>query len=128
MRADTRLAVYPLPETDKPHVMGSALTYARRYSMAAILNVVGEEDDDGNAAQESAKAQDAKANKDTTTALNNLKAAIDGATTVKDLNAMQRDNKEFLMGVPEVTRTYFIERIEERKAALAEGPEGEVDG
>ena len=38
---------------------------------------------------------------------------------------MQRDNKEFLMGVPEVTRTYFIERIEERKAALAESPEGE---
>jgi hypothetical protein len=30
--------------------MGSAITYARRYGYQAILNVAGEEDDDGNAA------------------------------------------------------------------------------
>lgn len=47
---------YPLPATtDKPQVLGSALTYARRYSHAAICNIAAEEDDDANAAQADAK-------------------------------------------------------------------------
>jgi hypothetical protein len=37
---------------DKPQQMGSAFTYARRYSLAAICGIASEEDDDGNAAQE----------------------------------------------------------------------------
>lgn len=42
---------FPLPEnTDKPQQMGSAITYARRYMMAAICGITAEEDDDGNAA------------------------------------------------------------------------------
>jgi hypothetical protein len=46
---------YPLPYSDKPHIMGSAITYARRYSWAAICGIAAEEDEDGNAAQEGAK-------------------------------------------------------------------------
>ena len=46
---------YPLPFSDKPHIMGSAITYARRYSWAAITGIAAEEDEDGNAAQDSAK-------------------------------------------------------------------------
>jgi len=34
-----------------PQALGSALTYARRYSLAAMVGVVADEDDDGNAAQ-----------------------------------------------------------------------------
>lgn len=34
-----------------PQQLGSALTYARRYSIQSILGVAAEEDDDGNAAQ-----------------------------------------------------------------------------
>ncbi|HEX5508451.1 MAG TPA: ERF family protein [Pseudolabrys sp.] len=41
---------YPLPVTQKPHEMGSALTYARRYSLAALVCNSSDEDDDGNAA------------------------------------------------------------------------------
>jgi len=48
-------SVYPLPTTSKPHEMGSALTYARRYSWAAITGIAAEEDDDGNAGQDAAK-------------------------------------------------------------------------
>jgi hypothetical protein len=33
-----------------PQAVGSALTYARRYSLAAIVGIVAEEDDDGNSA------------------------------------------------------------------------------
>ena len=35
---------------ESPQSVGSAITYARRYSLAAILGIVAEEDDDGNAA------------------------------------------------------------------------------
>ena len=48
-------ATYPLPLVDRPHIMGSALTYARRYSWAALVGIAAEEDEDGNAAQEGAK-------------------------------------------------------------------------
>ena len=41
--------VLPAPKQD-PQGYGSAITYARRYSLSAILGVVSEEDDDGNAA------------------------------------------------------------------------------
>lgn len=39
----------PVAKADA-HGAGSAITYARRYSLMAIVNVVGDEDDDGNQA------------------------------------------------------------------------------
>ena len=43
---------YPLPLIpDKPQAMGSAMTYARRYCLAAMCGIAAEEDDDGNEAQ-----------------------------------------------------------------------------
>jgi len=44
--------VMPLMLTKQdPQAMGSAITYARRYSLAAVLNLVADEDDDGNGAR-----------------------------------------------------------------------------
>jgi hypothetical protein len=43
-------SAYPFA-IDKPQQMGSAMTYARRYSLAAICGIASEEDDDANAAQ-----------------------------------------------------------------------------
>ena len=37
-----------------PQAMGSALTYARRYAICSVLNIVSDEDDDARQAQESA--------------------------------------------------------------------------
>lgn len=37
-------------KSDSPQDMGSCITYARRYSLSAMLNIASEEDDDGNAA------------------------------------------------------------------------------
>lgn len=43
--------VYPLPlQADKPQIMGSALTYARRYAWAAICGITADEDDDAETA------------------------------------------------------------------------------
>jgi hypothetical protein len=38
------------PAKSDPQGVGSAITYARRYSLSAILNIASEEDDDGNEA------------------------------------------------------------------------------
>jgi len=40
---------FPLSKND-PQGVGSAITYGRRYGMAAILGIVADEDDDGNSA------------------------------------------------------------------------------
>ena len=40
------------------HGTGSAITYARRYALMAIVNVVGDEDDDGNSAVAGKQAED----------------------------------------------------------------------
>jgi hypothetical protein len=37
---------------DKPQTMGSAYTYARRYSLSAMCSIAAEEDDDANAAND----------------------------------------------------------------------------
>jgi hypothetical protein len=42
---------YPIrPVKQDPQGFGSAITYARRYSISAMLGVIADEDDDGNAA------------------------------------------------------------------------------
>lgn len=41
-----------------PQQLGSALTYARRYTLQSLLGVAAEEDDDGNAATPAAKAEE----------------------------------------------------------------------
>lgn len=52
-------STYPLREYDRPQEMGSALTYARRYSLTALLGIAAEEDDDGAAAQSGAPREEA---------------------------------------------------------------------
>ena len=48
-----------LPSGATPQTYGSALTYARRYALAALCGIVGDEDDDANAATPPAKAKEA---------------------------------------------------------------------
>lgn len=42
---------YPLPTAAKPQELGSALTYARRYSLSAIACIAADEDDDAEGAR-----------------------------------------------------------------------------
>jgi len=52
---------YPLPELlEKPQAMGSAVTYARRYTLSAMCGIAAEEDDDGEAAQNANGGRQAK--------------------------------------------------------------------
>jgi hypothetical protein len=51
-------AWYPLPEPGniRPQEFGSAITYARRYSLSALLGIASEEDDDAEAASPATRA------------------------------------------------------------------------
>lgn len=50
-------SVYPVKaRTEKPQEFGSAMTYARRYTLSALLGIASEEDDDAQGAQDSQKA------------------------------------------------------------------------
>jgi hypothetical protein len=40
--------VCPIAETERPHRMGAALTYARRYSLFALVGIAGEDDFDAS--------------------------------------------------------------------------------
>lgn len=42
---------YPIASYNRPQEQGSAITYARRYAVTALLGIAAEEDDDGAAAQ-----------------------------------------------------------------------------
>jgi hypothetical protein len=50
-------SAYALANHDRPQEMGSEITYARRYTLSALLGVASEEDDDGKAAQDSDSRQ-----------------------------------------------------------------------
>ena len=44
-------SVHPLPMSGRPQEIGSALTYARRYSLSALIGIAADEDDNANAAE-----------------------------------------------------------------------------
>jgi hypothetical protein len=58
---ETVTGSYPLPVTGTPQVIGSAITYARRYALQSVLDLTTD-DDDGQAAQNDAGAWHAPAN------------------------------------------------------------------
>jgi hypothetical protein len=51
---------YPLPQTARPQELGSALTYARRYSLSSMVCNSADEDDDANAAEDGKHKIEAK--------------------------------------------------------------------
>lgn len=52
-------STYPLASYERPQETGSAITYARRYALAALLGIAAEDDDDGTAAQTATPKQSA---------------------------------------------------------------------
>lgn len=50
-------STYPLPNYSRPQEMGSAITYARRYTLCALLGITAEDDDDGQTAQRATPQQ-----------------------------------------------------------------------
>ena len=51
------------PENTKPQSIGSAITYAKRYSLSAIFGITSDKDDDGNKANGNGEPQQKQAQK-----------------------------------------------------------------
>jgi hypothetical protein len=84
--SELRGGVLKLPAArNDPQAYGSALTYARRYSLMAAVGIAGE-DDDGNAASDAIKSKTVKAAKKYST--KDIEDSISKATTVETLKAI----------------------------------------
>jgi hypothetical protein len=66
-------SMYTLPPVSDSQAMGSAITYARRYSLCAILGIAGEDDEDGEAATEAERMEADAKRKEAEKALDELK-------------------------------------------------------
>ena len=90
---------YPLPLSLKPHEMGSALTYGRRYSVAALICNASDEDDDGAEAMKAkptnGHAQDDAVTQEQADAINDLIEAV-GANRAIFLKYYEIDTVEAL--------------------------------
>ena len=97
---------YPVGGFGKPQEMGSAMTYARRYALFAMVGIAGEDDDDGNAAQ-AAEHRPVKSAKgpakqmepglkpeDSTNLLGVIKGAMDMCKDAEELSTWTTDNKD----------------------------------
>ena len=120
-------SVYPLPFSDKPQVMGSAITYARRYSWASMCGVTAEEDDDANAAQEGAKNGTRKpsAQLKRESVWPGFEADLRDVQSVVGLAKLEKHYAEAAKDWPAAWQTQASEAIEKRRDELTASVEDE---
>jgi hypothetical protein len=75
---ETVTSSFPMVESNDPQKLGSCISYAKRYNLAQIFNIITDRDDDGNSA--SANITPTKA-VDLSDLSKQLKAKIDATTT-----------------------------------------------
>lgn len=73
----------PVPQPT-PQAIGSAITYARRYSLAALVCVAGEEDDDAEGAKDKSPVDKAKALR-----IQKIMSAIPRANTTEQIETLR---------------------------------------
>lgn len=97
---------YPLPHSPKPHEMGSGLTYARRYSLGALVCIASDEDDDGNAAMASKNGNGHTAN-------GNGHHGPDDQISVGQLKEIERLIEEVGANADNVCKACHVEGLED---------------
>lgn len=101
-----------------PQQQGSAITYAKRYALLAILGIATDtEDDDGNAASSGAKSQAAP---------DARSAAKPGGVTAAQLATMQRIDEQRIFPVEDEDFFGFAARIVGRDCVIADLTEEEA--
>ena len=114
---------YPLPSPGavRPQELGSALTYARRYSLQSIAGIAADDDDDAEAAEKTTKTLPKKDARDIYT---KMQAEVDGATSRETLKKWGADNADRIKVLPEDWQDILRLRYEEKMADLRqqEGP------
>jgi hypothetical protein len=113
----------------KHQEMGSALTYARRYSLFSLVGIAGEEDDDANAATSSTNAprrvptppkppQTGMSQEESQLARDMLISALEMAVTEADLIDWQEMNKPTLAKLMEADRQAVRDAYGDHRQAL----------
>jgi hypothetical protein len=127
---------YPVSGFSKPQEMGSAMTYARRYSLFAMVGVAGEDDDDGNAAQAATEASSPATVKkgpgrpakqmepglspdDSAKALKAFTFALEMAQSEAELVAWAADNKDEIAKLLPSHRNDLLGKYTAHKKSLA---------
>ena len=108
-------SVYPFT-AGEPQKMGSALTYSRRYSLAAICGIASEEDDDGNAAQ--SKPNVAPTKTATRTEFQRLCADLEAVKTWDELQAFDSKNATAIAGLNPDLQTAFTDSYKAKRMIL----------
>lgn len=88
------------PVKNDPQSMGSAITYARRYALGAILGLNIDEDDDGNAASGKRKETDY---------LDEWQTELNKCKTLADITTFYNSNKEAVEADPKI-KALFTKR------------------
>lgn len=114
---------------DKPQAMGSAYTYAKRYSLAAICNIAADEDDDANSAGDKPVVMASVGGTPGASKAGNrgnydaFVKAIRSANTLKDLAAWHTANVAEIDKLPadwiDMLREEYADRQAELKKQLA---------
>lgn len=112
-----------------PQQMGSAYTYAKRYSLSAMCGIAADEDDDANAAPETKPAMGVSngtpgASKAASRGdYDKMVQAIRSAPTIKALDDWHKTNVSVIEKLPpdwvDELRTEFVDRKSELTKALA---------
>ena len=96
--------MYPLPMApDKPQVMGSAQTYARRYGWGAIVGEASDDDDDAEAATPRKSAHKARKDGDWEVLVSEMKEC----KTPEELQAWGKDNRGRISELPDNWQTHL---------------------
>lgn len=100
---------YPvIPVRADPQGYGSAMTYARRYTLASLLGVASDPDDDGNAASETPQAKAAP-----TVTLASILADVESAATPAALKKAVSAAAVLTDEERTALRTRYLERVKE---------------
>ena len=97
----------------KPQDAGSAITYARRYALGAVLGIATEKDDDANGAS---KKKSDKATKEQLDEIEKLRVEVDMTTAA--LNA--RTKEVYGISIPQLNQTQAAGMIAGLKKRIAE--------
>lgn len=116
---ETVTGSWPLPDPEKatPQQMGSAVTYAKRYTLSAVTGIAPDEDDDGNAAS---KGPGAAPRQQRTTRVadsgEKIAAALAAIAGAKDADALDKledlTKQRGIDGVPSVKAAISTRRTE----------------
>lgn len=108
-----------MADVSKPQAIGSAITYARRYSLSAICGISADEDDDGNAAQEAGGKPVATLSKANARDLySSLQADLDAVTTPDALSAWAKSAKPQVSRLPADWQDILRERFEAKRTEI----------